>query len=82
MLTFLTEELRRRIKKMDLIYTNREAIGIAEGFIPCDDHDRYWAAWQHIIDKRLDVALQGWFAATTKVLIEEGQCRPAPEFRP
>ena len=67
---------------MELVYTNLEAIGIAEGFFPCEDDERYWAAWQHIIDKRLDVALQGWFADTTKVLIEEGQCRPAPEFRP
>jgi hypothetical protein len=82
MLTFLTEQLSKRMKQMELVYTNLEAIGIAEGFFPCEDDERYWAAWQHIIDKRLDVALQGWFADTTKVLIELGKCRPAPEFRP
>jgi len=81
-LTFLTKQLSKRMKQMELVYTNLEAIGIAEGFFPCEDDERYWAAWQHIIDKRLDVALQGWFADTTKVLIELGKCRPAPKFKP
>ena len=66
---------------MDIVLSNFEAIGIAEGFIHCENQDRYWAAWQHIIDKRLDVALQGWFANTTRTLIEEGVCKPPPKIK-
>lgn len=66
---------------MDIVLSNYEAIGIVEGFIPCEDQDRYWAAWQHIIDKRLDKCLLGWFSRTTQVLIEEGVCKPPPDIK-
>ena len=66
---------------MDIVLSNYEAIGIAEGFIRCEDQDRYWAAWQHIIDKRLDKCLLGWFSRTTQVLIEEGVCKPPPDIK-
>tara|TARA_Y100001963_G_scaffold143225_1_gene213843 strand:+ start:25 stop:264 length:240 start_codon:yes stop_codon:yes gene_type:complete len=71
----LTDKLKRRIKQMDIVLSNYQAIGIAEGFIPCDDEDRYYAAWQHIIDNGLHRSLQGWYGRTAKVLIESGLCR-------
>lgn len=53
---------------------NFEAIGIAEGFINCDDEQKTIEAWQHLIDTGLCWSLQGWFGRRAKELIEEGLC--------
>ncbi len=56
-----------------------EAIGIAEGFIECDDENKLNEAWQYLIDTGLCWQLQGWFGRTAMHLIEEGICKPPPE---
>ena len=52
------------------------AIGIAEGFIPCNDEDRYIQAWQYLIDTGLAYRLQGSFARQANRFIEYGYCTP------
>ena len=52
------------------------AIGIAEGFIPCNDEDRYVQAWQYLIDTGLAYRLQGSFGRAANQLIESGVCTP------
>lgn len=49
-----------------------KAIGIAEGFIPCDSEEQLLEAWQHLHDTRLGYKLQGWFGRTLKNLIQSG----------
>ena len=56
-----------------------EAIGIAEGFIDCDDERKLNEAWQHLIDTGLCWQLQGWFGRQAIRLIEEGICQPPKE---
>tara|TARA_R110000851_G_scaffold25240_1_gene72807 strand:- start:14526 stop:14750 length:225 start_codon:yes stop_codon:yes gene_type:complete len=51
-----------------------EAIGIAEGFIECDDAEIITEAWQHLIDTGACWHLQGWFGRQANRLIEEGIC--------
>ena len=55
------------------------AIGIAEGFIDCEDEKAMNEAWQHLIDTGLCWQLQGWFGRTAMRLIEEGICNPPKE---
>ena len=56
-----------------------KAIGIAEGFIECEDEEILNEAWQHLIDTGLCWQLQGWFGRTAVRLIEEGICNPPKE---
>ena len=53
-----------------------EAIGIAEGFIECNDNDKCIEAWQHLIDTGICWRLQGWFGREATRLIREGICTP------
>ena len=50
------------------------AIGIAEGFISCNEEGEYLQAWQHLIDTGLAWRLQGFFGRTAQALIEDGYC--------
>ena len=50
------------------------AIGIAEGFIDCNDDMKFIEAWQHLIDTGLAWSLQGWFGRTAMAMIEDGVC--------
>lgn len=52
------------------------AIGIAEGFIACNEEGEYLQAWQHLIDTGLAWQLQGSFGRTAQALIEDGYCTP------
>jgi hypothetical protein len=54
--------------------SNLDAIGIAEGFIDCNDDIKFIEAWQHLIDTGLAWSLQGWFGRCAKKLIEDGVC--------
>ena len=58
-----------------------DAIGIAEGFIECDDEEQLNEAWQLLIDTGLCWDLQGWFGRNAIRLIESGICKPPKEMR-
>ena len=53
---------------------NYTAVGIAEGFIECQDDEMIRKAWQHLIDTGLAWSLQGWFGRRATELIENGLC--------
>lgn len=55
---------------------NHTAIGIAEGFIPCEDEQQFIRAYQHLIDTGLAWKLQGSFGRNAITLINEGYCTP------
>ena len=48
------------------------AVGIAEGFEPCESEEQYLEAWQHLVDTGLAWQLQGSFGRTATSLIEAG----------
>ncbi len=50
------------------------AVGIAEGFIACNNEGEYLRAWQYLIDTGMAYQLQGWFGRTANQLIEAGHC--------
>ena len=49
-----------------------KAVGIAEGFIECEDEDTIIEAWQYLHDTRIGYGLQGFFGRTLKQLLDEG----------
>ena len=51
------------------------AVGIAEGFIECNDKKTIIKAWQYLIDTGLAFKLQGCFGRTAVDLIEQGICK-------
>ena len=55
--------------------TDYEAVGIAEGFIECQDEKTIIKAWQYLIDTGLAFKLQGTFGRTARDLIEQGICK-------
>jgi len=61
--------------KREIEVDNFNAVGIAEGFIPCDSEDEVIRAWQHLIDTGMAWTLQGWFGRTANALIEAGVCK-------
>jgi hypothetical protein len=72
---FIQEKTNTKEKNM----TPGEAIGIAEGYIECDDENKINEAWQFLIDTGMCWQLQGWFGRTAVRLIEEGICTPPCE---
>ena len=54
--------------------TTYRAIGLAEGFIECEDEAEIIKAWQYLINTGDCWKLQGWFGRTAMHLIEEGTC--------
>ena len=54
---------------------NYKAVGIAEGFIECDNKKTIIKAWQHLIDTGLAFKLQGSFGRTAVDLINQGICK-------
>lgn len=51
------------------------AVGIAEGFVECDDEEQVRAAWQHLHDTGLAYRLQGWFGRQARALLDAGVIR-------
>ena len=51
---------------------NFNAVGIAEGFIECDDEEQFIEAWQYLVDNGMAWSLQGWFGRTANSMIEHG----------
>ena len=58
-------ELYRRyeVMKLDksLVDDIHQAVGRAEGYIPCDTAEEEIQGWQYLIDTGVDWRLQGWF---------------------
>jgi len=54
------------------------AVGIAEGFVECDEYEKVIEAWQYLIDTGLCWNLQGWFGRQARQYIEDGVCNPPP----
>ena len=52
-----------------------QAVGIAEGYIPCDSFEEELEAWQHLIDTGYAWTLQGFFGRRAQFLINEGLCK-------
>ena len=52
-----------------------KAVGIAEGFIPCENEDQVIEAWQYLLDSGLAYTLQGTFGRTAKALLDQGVIR-------
>ena len=52
-----------------------QAVGIAEGYIPCGSFEEELEAWQHLIDTGYAWTLQGWFGRRAMFLINEGLCK-------
>jgi len=48
------------------------AVGIAEGFIECEDEDTIIEAWQYLHDTKIGYGLQGFFGRTLNQLLDEG----------
>ena len=47
------------------------AVGIAEGWIPCDNEETIIEAWQYLHDTGLAYKLQGWFGRTAQNLLNQ-----------
>jgi len=54
---------------------NYNAVGIAEGFIECNNEKTIIKAWQYLIDTGLAFKLQGSFGRIAVDLIEQGICK-------
>jgi hypothetical protein len=49
-----------------------KAVGIAEGFIECDNEEEVIEAWQYLHNTRIGYGLQGFFGRTLQQLLNEG----------
>ena len=54
---------------------NYNAVGIAEGFIECNNEKTIIKAWQYLIDTGLAFKLQGSFGRMAVDLINQGICK-------
>ena len=54
---------------------NYNAVGIAEGFIECNNKKTIIKAWQYLIDTGLVFKLQGSFGRKAVDLINQGICK-------
>ena len=72
-------EFYRRYETMkldkNLVMDVHQAVGRAEGYIPCDTAEEEIEAWQYLIDTGLVFKLQGSFGRTAVDLIEQGICK-------
>jgi len=55
-----------------MILDDYTAVGIAEGFIECDDQTKIIEAWQHLHDTGLAYHIQAWSGRTATNLLTEG----------
>ena len=72
-------ELYRRYEVMELdknlVDDVHQAVGRAEGYIPCDTAEEEIGAWQYLIDTGVAWRLQGWFGRQANFLIENKICK-------
>ena len=72
-------EFYRRYETMKLdkklVMDVHQAVGRAEGYIPCDTAEEEIDAWQYLIDTGVAWQLQGWFGRQANFLIENKICK-------
>ena len=59
----------------ELVDDIHQAVGRAEGYIPCDTVDEEIGAWQYLIDTGVAWKLQGWFGRQANFLIANKICK-------
>ena len=71
-------EFYRRYKTMklekELVMDVHQAVGRAEGYIPCETAEEEIDAWQYLIDTGFAWQLQGWFGRQSDFLIKNKIC--------
>ena len=71
-------EFYRRYKTMklekELVLDVHQAVGRAEGYIPCETAEEEIDAWQYLIDTGVAWQLQGWFGRQADFLIKNKIC--------
>ena len=72
---FLKKCKKKNDKLFSMKINNYNAVGIAEGFIECNNKKTIVKAWQYLIDTGLAFKLQGWFGRTAIDLINQGICK-------
>jgi hypothetical protein len=63
----MSDKKSSRLNSMDEL----DAVGIAEGWIPCDNEETIIEAWQYLHDTGLAYKLQGWFGRTAQNLLNQ-----------
>ena len=71
----MTISIINQLESKNMKLNNYNAVGIAEGFIECNDEKTIIKAWQYLIDTNLAFKLQGSFGRTAVDLINQGICK-------
>ena len=59
----------------ELVDDIHQAVGRAEGYIPCDTVEEEIGAWQYLIDTGVTWQLQGWVGRQANFLIDNKICK-------
>ena len=59
----------------ELVDDIHQAVGRAEGYIPCDTAEEEIQAWQYLIDTGVAWQLQGWVGRQANFLIDNKICK-------
>ena len=59
----------------ELVDDIHQAVGRAEGYIPCDTVEEEIGAWQYLIDTGVAWQLQGWVGRQANFLIDNKICK-------
>jgi len=63
-----------------MVIDSSNAVGIAEGWLECEDMETVLQAWQYLVDSGLAWKLQGFFGRTAIHLIQGGHINAPKGF--